>query len=148
MMTKKTKEEIYKDLKGIFEIKKLEEYCEEIANNLEEEGEKFITHFQAYQVIFSRLTSKQKKEIIPFLQEKSAVLLFNSAVSQWASIIIEQQTPQIEKVMQKYSISQGEAAIIASEAFSEQVGYTTSFIACLNSMIIGVIEEIKKEGGD
>ena len=46
-MTKRTKEEVYKDLEGIFEIKKLEDYCEQIANDLEEEGEKFLTLFQA-----------------------------------------------------------------------------------------------------
>ena len=29
-MTKRTKEEVYKDLEGIFEVKKLEDYCEQI----------------------------------------------------------------------------------------------------------------------
>jgi len=147
-MTKRTKEEVYKDLEGIFEVKKLEDYCEQIANDLEEEGEKFLTHFQAYQVIFARLTSKQKKEIIPFLQEEPAVLLFNSAVAHWSATVIEQQAPQIEKVMQEYSVSQGEAAVAADEAFSEQIGYTTSFVTCLTSAIIQVIEEVKNKEGD
>ena len=146
-MTKKTKEEVY-GVEGIFEVKKLENYCEQIANDLEEEGKKFLTHFQAYQVIFARLTSKQKNEIIPFLQEESAVLLFNSVVTHWTSVIIEQQAPKIEKVMQEYSVSQGEAAVAADEAFSEQVGYTTSFVTCLTSAIMQVIEEVKNKEGD
>ena len=147
-MTKKTKEEVYKDLEGIFEVKKLEDYCEQIANDLEEEGKEFLTHFQAYQVIFARLTSKQKKEIIPFLQEEPAVLLFNSAVDYWITTVIKQQAPQIEKIMQEYSVSQGEAAVAADKAFSEQVGYNTSFVTCLTSAIMQVIEEVKNKEGD
>ena len=147
-MTKKTKEEVYKDLEGIFEIKKLEDYCGQIINDLENEDEKFLTHFQAYQVIFARLTSKQKKEIIPFLQEKTAVLLFNSAVAYWSNTVTEQQAPKIKKVMQDYNVSQEEATTAVDVVFSEQIGYAISFITCLNSIIIQVIEEVKNKEGD
>ena len=50
--------------------------------------------------------------------------------------------------MQEYSVSQGEAAMAADEAFSEQIGYTTSFVTCLTSAIIQVIEEVKNKEGD
>lgn len=127
---------------GEFE-KKFKTHFEDVLSNYDGDG--FLTNFQAWYYVLTHFTNEQIIDFTPdFLlkcfydPEDYVDMYYDTIVSTFEKSIRKQQVEVIYEIMTTKSVSQGEAMIIADEAFSNEIGYfyafTMSLYGCFNAM--------------